>query len=218
MTNMWTITVVAVAIVALLTCIVLWIKNANLKVDLKNSRNELAILRKSSKVVRSQPLAVQPALLAEVPVMPTAQPPHIIPLDLQPVTESAGEESRQLEAIVEGWNHLAADASAEERSAFVERFAAQGVDRSAAIHGSADFLWWFASPGTSEGIILPGWKPLRDWQKSYRGLMGEAARAELGDWYDIHPGDVPRISRPAVGSIGPDSRVMCTIRGAMVGA
>jgi hypothetical protein len=58
---------------------------------------------------------------------------------------------------------------------------------------------WFVEVASSNkyGILLPAKKTLIDWDRTYRQMSGQRARAVFGPSYDILPGDKLSVSNPA---------------------
>jgi hypothetical protein len=58
---------------------------------------------------------------------------------------------------------------------------------------------WFVEVANSDthGVLLPAFKVMRDWDRSYRPMSGHKATAVFGSSYDILPGDRLSVPNPA---------------------
>lgn len=114
-----------------------------------------------------------------------------------PVVSNAGFEA----AVVASWNRLTASPSHESRMAFMREYQIDTLDSALAQSPSETFWWVSFRDDSLNGLILPGWAPIRDWSKHYLGPTGQAARTELEVCYDVPDTGSLSVEEPAHGRL-----------------
>jgi len=124
-----------------------------------------------------------------------------------------------LQPALDAWNALATDPQLDARTAFIRQFGVENASALPALAEDAEQLWWVPLRDKAmRGLLLPGWKAMRDWPKTYRGPMGASARAQFDDFYDQDEGGILRIVVPAVGKLGEGERIVVETKGRLTGA